>query len=180
MTIEEIINDIIKVEGGYVNDPKDAGGATCWGITEAVARKHGYTGNMKDLPKQTAYNIYYDSYVVAPGFDKIAAVDSDIAAELVDTGVNMGTGVAGKFLQQALNAFNDGGSKYPDLTVDGIVGKASVSALQAFLKQRGADGKVVLLRALNSLQGARYIMLAETKPQNERFVFGWIKNRVVV
>jgi lysozyme family protein len=180
MTIDEIINDIIKVEGGYVNDPSDAGGETCWGITVAVARKHGYMGDMKKLPKKTAYDIYYKSYVVEPGFDKIAEVDSDVAAELVDTGVNMGTAVAGKFLQQALNAFNDGGSKYPDLAVDGIVGKASVSALQAFLKQRGADGKVVLLRALNSLQGARYIMLAEMKPQNERFVFGWIKNRVVV
>lgn len=180
MTIEEIINDIIKVEGGYVNDVNDSGGETCWGITVAVARKHGYTGDMKKLPKKTAYDIYYKSYVVEPGFDKIAEVDSDVAAELVDTGVNMGTAVAGKFLQQALNAFNDGGSKYPDLAVDGIVGKASVSALQAFLKQRGADGKVVLLRALNSLQGARYIMLAEMKPQNERFMYGWFLNRVKI
>lgn len=180
MTIEEIINDIIKVEGGYSNDKSDSGGETMYGITIAVAREYGYLGEMKNLPKQTAYDIYYKSYVVKPGFDKIAAVDSDIAAELVDTGVNMGTGVAGKFLQQALNAFNDGGSKYPDLMVDGIVGKASVSALQAFLKQRGADGKVVLLKALNSLQGARYIMLAETKPQNERFTYGWFLNRVKI
>lgn len=177
-TIDEIINDIIRVEGGYSNDKVDAGGETMYGITIAVARANGYTGNMKDMPRKVAYDIYYNQYVVKPGFDKVLAVDSAIAAELVDTGVNMGTVVASKFLQQSLNAFNDGGSKYPDLTVDGIVGKASVSALQAFLKQRGADGKVVLLKALNSLQGARYIMLAETKPQNERFTYGWFLNRV--
>lgn len=178
MTIEEIINDIIKVEGGYSNDPSDSGGETMYGITVAVARKHGYTGDMKKLPKKKAFDIYYTSYVVEPGFDAIAKIDPEIAAELVDTGVNMGTAVAGKFLQQALNAFNDGGSKYPDLAVDGVVGKASVSALEAFLKQRGAEGRGVLLTALNSLQAARYIMLAEMRPQNERFVYGWIKNRV--
>lgn len=180
MTIEEIINEIIKVEGGYSNDSADAGGETMYGITVAVARKHGYAGDMKKLPKKTAYDIYYKSYVVEPGFDAIAKIDPEIAAELVDTGVNMGVGVASKFLQQALNAFNDGGSKYPDLAVDGVVGKASVSALEAFLKQRGSEGRGVLLTALNSLQGARYIMLAEMKPQNERFVYGWIKNRVKV
>lgn len=178
MTIEEIINEIIKVEGGYVNDPSDRGGETMYGITVAVARKHGYVGEMKKLTKKKAYDIYYKSYVVEPGFDQVLAIDAEIAAELVDTGVNMGVSVAGKFLQQALNAFNDGGSKYPDLAVDGVVGKASVSALEAFLKQRGVEGRGVLLTALNSLQGARYIMLAEMKPQNERFVYGWIKNRV--
>ena len=115
-TIEEIINDIIRVEGGYSFDSNDAGGETMYGITIAVARANGYTGNMKDIPRKVAYDIYYNQYVVKPGFDKVLAVDSAIAAELVDTGVNMGTVTAGKFLQQALNALNDGGSKYPDLS----------------------------------------------------------------
>ena len=178
MTIEEIINDIIRVEGGYSNDRNDSGGETMYGITVAVARENGYLGEMKNLPKQTAYDIYYKSYVVKPGFDKIAKVDPEIAAELVDTGVNMGVGVAGKFLQQALNALNDNASKYPDLTVDGVVGKASVSALEAFLKQRGSEGRVVLLTALNALQGARYISIAEASPKNERFLYGWLRARV--
>lgn len=180
MSIEEIINDIIRVEGGYSNDKADAGGETMYGITVAVARNHGYTGDMRNLPRQTAYDIYYKSYVVEPGFDLVAKIDPTIAAELVDTGVNMGTTTAAKFLQQSLNALNDGGTKYPDLVVDGRLGKASISALEAFLRQRGADGRVVLLRALNSLQGARYIALAESRPQNERFVFGWLLNRVTI
>lgn len=178
--IKHIIDEIIRVEGGYVNDPSDNGGETNYGITVKVARENGYLGSMKDMPRQVAYDIYYKQYVVKPGFDKVAAIDMDIAAELVDTGVNMGTKVASEFLQRCLNAFNDGASKYPDVAVDGIIGKASINALDAFLKQRGVLGKGVMLTALNSLQGARYIMLAESRPQNERFVFGWISNRVSV
>lgn len=178
MTVSTIINQIIDVEGGYVNDPKDSGGETCWGITVAVARSSGYTGAMKDLTKQQAYDIYYKQYVIAPGFDKVITLSEKIGEELVDTGVNMGVVVAGKFLQQSLNAMNDGGTQYPDLVVDGGVGKASISALQAFLAKRGADGALVLLRALNALQGARYISIAEASPKNERFVYGWLKNRV--
>ena len=180
VNIDDIINDVIQKEGCYSFDLNDAGGETMYGITVAVARKHGYAGDMKKLPKKTAYDIYYKSYVVEPGFDAIAKIDPEIAAELVDTGVNMGVGVASKFLQQALNAFNNGGSKYPDLAVNGVVDKASVSALEAFLKQRGIEGRGVLLTALNSLQGARYIMLAEMKPQNERFVYGWFRARVKI
>lgn len=180
MTIQTIIQDIIKVEGGYVNDPSDSGGETCWGITVATARAAGYKGNMKDLSQQQAYDIYYNQYVVAPGFDKVLALSEKIAAELVDTGVNMGVSVAGKFLQQSLNALNDQATQYADLVVDGGVGKASISALQAFLAKRGVDGEGVMLRALNALQGARYISIAEASPKNERFVYGWLKNRVVI
>jgi lysozyme family protein len=178
MTIQSIIQEIIKVEGGYVNDPSDSGGETCWGITIATARAAGYKGNMKDLSQQQAYDIYYNQYVVAPGFDKVLTLSEKIAAELVDTGVNMGASIAGKFLQQSLNALNDQATQYPDLVVDGGVGKASISALQAFLAKRGADGEGVMLRALNALQGARYISIAEASPKNERFVYGWLKNRV--
>lgn len=178
MTIQTIIQEIIKVEGGYVNDSSDSGGETCLGITVATARTAGYKGNMKDLSQQQAYDIYYNQYVVAPGFDKVLTLSERIAAELVDTGVNMGVSTAGKFLQQSLNALNDQATQYPDLVVDGGVGKASISALQAFLAKRGADGEGVMLRALNALQGARYISIAEASPKNERFVYGWLKNRV--
>lgn len=44
-----IIDGIIALEGGYVFNPKDKGGATHWGITEATARAHGYAGDMRDL-----------------------------------------------------------------------------------------------------------------------------------
>jgi hypothetical protein len=36
----------------------------------------------------------------------------------------------------------------------------------------------VLLKAMNALQGERYIALAEARPENEAFLFGWLDNRV--
>ncbi len=52
MNIEEYLDELIKREGGYVNNQVDKGGVTKYGITEAVARKKGYKGNMKDLPRK--------------------------------------------------------------------------------------------------------------------------------
>ncbi len=50
MNIEQYLDELIKREGGYVNNPADRGGATKYGITQAVARENGWNGNMKDLP----------------------------------------------------------------------------------------------------------------------------------
>ena len=180
MSIRDIIFGIITVEGEYSNDPSDSGGATRWGITEKVARANGYTGDMRELPTTVAYDIYYKQYVVLPEFDEVYKVSPQISEELVDTGVNMGISIASKFLQQALNALNDGGTQYSDLVVDGVLGNRSISSLQSFLARRGANGTKVLLRALNSRQCARYISIAESTPKNERFVYGWILNRVSI
>lgn len=177
-TINGIIEDVLANEGGYVNDARDAGGETNFGITIATARANGYTGPMRDLPRDLAIEIYKRQYVVAPGFDKVAAINPAIAAELVDTGVNMGPKVAGMFLQRALNAFNGGGKDYAELAQDGVVGAGTRLALNTFLNRRGAEGQAVLLAALNALQGERYISLGEGRIANRAFMFGWFRTRV--
>jgi len=173
-SINAIIEDVLANEGGYVNDARDAGGETNWGITSGTARAAGYTGPMRDLPRDRAFEIYRRQYVVAPGFDKIAALSMPIAAELVDTGVNMGPKVPGVFLQRALNALNNGGKDYGDIVADGAVGPATIGALQAFLRKRGAEGERRLLALLNALQGERYVSLAEGRAANEAFMYGWL------
>ncbi len=178
MTVDEIIAEIVRREGGYVNDPRDAGGETNWGVTIAVARANGYDGPMRDMPRSTAERIYRKRYVEAPGFDKIAVLSPAIGAELVDTGVNMGPQVAARFLQRALNSLNRGQADYADLIVDGDAGQNTRAALAAFLAKRGQTGLTVMLRALNALQGERYIAISEARPANEAFVYGWLANRV--
>ncbi|OUJ77248.1 hypothetical protein BXA17_19190, partial [Acinetobacter baumannii] len=69
MNIEQYLDELIKREGGYVNNPADRGGATKFGITEAVARENGYKGNMKDLPLEFAKSIYKKQYWLEPRFD---------------------------------------------------------------------------------------------------------------
>jgi len=174
MNIDDIIESVLKAEGGYVNDPNDTGGETMHGITKATARANSYTGAMRDLPRATAKQIYHLRYVVQPGFDKIGAISPAIAAELVDTGVNMGPATASRFLQRALNALNRRGADYADIGVDGIAGEGTRRALKAFIDKRGIEGERRLLALLNALQGSRYVELCEGRQTNETFMYGWL------
>ena len=178
MDVDGLIDDIIAREGGYSNHPADRGGPTRWGVTEAVARAHGYRGDMRSYPREDAVAVYRRIYWLRPGFDRIATHAPKIAAELFDTGVNMGPEVAAGFLQRALTALNRGASDYPDIQVDRRVGDATVAALRTFLARRGAGGEAVLLKAIEALQGERYLRLAEQRPANEAFLCGWLANRL--
>ena len=100
------------------------------------------------------------------------------AAELFDTGVNMGTATATGFLQRALNALNREARDYPDIAPDGAIGPRTLSALDGLLAARGKSGETVLLRAMEALQGERYIALAERRPSQEAFLYGWLANRI--
>jgi lysozyme family protein len=178
MDIDDLIDGVIDREGGFVDHPADRGGATNWGITQAVARAEGYAGAMRGLPRGTAAAIYARLYWLKPGFDTVAARAPNIAAELFDTGINMGPAVATGFLQRALNALNRGATDYPDLVPDGVVGPRLLAALDAFLARRGKGAEAVLLKAIEALQGERYVALAERRPANEAFLYGWLANRI--
>lgn len=178
VTKDNIFDAILGKEGGYVDHPNDKGGPTNWGITQATARAHGYTGDMRNLTREQALSILEADYWYGPRFDQVASVSSAIAAELCDTGVNMGPSVPVKWLQRWLNAFNNQQKLYPDLVADGQIGPRSISALKSYLAARGKDGEEVMLRALNCSQGQRYLELAEGRPANESFVYGWVKERV--
>lgn len=169
MTLDQIIDATIKAEGGYVNDPADHGGATKYGITEAVARANGYTGDMRNLPLQTTRDIYKREYAEKPGF---TAFPSDVAAELFDTGVNMGTAKAIQFLQRAVNALGGAG-----IAVDGKMGPATRNAVNTYLQSR-VNASDILVKALNGLQCVRYIEIVEANPTQRKFINGWIGNRV--
>ena len=100
--IDALIDELIEREGGYVNHAADRGGPTRFGITEAVARAHGYGGAMAELPRDEAAAIYRRLYWLRPKFDEVAERSEAIAAELFDTGANMGPAVTATFLQRAL------------------------------------------------------------------------------
>lgn len=178
MSIESIIEGVIDREGVFSDNPLDRGGPTKYGITQATARRHGYTGDMRDLPRELAVKIYFKDYVEAPGFSRIAALNLPIAEELVDSGVNCGPALPSKWLQRTLNLLNRQGKLFPDLVVDGVLGPATHKALMYVLYQRGAAGEKIILRTLNCLQGVHYIEITERRPANEEFFAGWMLNRV--
>jgi len=177
--VDQLIDGLIEREGEFVDHPADKGGPTCFGITQAVARAHGYAGSMRLLPRSEAAAIYERLYWTRPRLDQVAVRSGRLAAELFDTGVNMGPAVAITFLQRALTALNRTGRDYPDLVPDGRVGPATLAALDKILAIRGrTGGETVVLRALEALQGERYLRLAERRPANEAFLYGWLANRI--
>lgn len=178
MTIDDLIEEVIAREGGYSNHPADRGGPTRWGITQAVARQHGFAGDMRVFPREEAKAIYRRLYWLRPRIADVAERAPALAAELFDTGINMGPGVAARLLQRALNALNRNGRDYADLAVDGAIGATTLIALGSFLDHRGPAGEAVLIKAVEALQGERYLDLAERRPANEAFLYGWLANRI--
>jgi lysozyme family protein len=176
--IDQLIDDLISREGGFIHHPADKGGPTRWGITQAVARRHGYMDDMDKLPRNVAAAIYKQSYWHTPGFDKLERIAPKLAAELFDTAVNMGTSVAIGFLQRALNALNRDGCDYRDIAVDRKLGPVTLRALESFFRYRGGAAEDVLTKAIDALQGAYYVRLAEARPSQETFLYGWLANRI--
>jgi len=181
MSFDAEFKQIVLIEGGYSDHPSDSGGKTQFGITEAVARANGYTGDMRTMPLDTAKRIYKAQYWDLLQLDTISAISPAIARELFDTGVNMGTGRAAMFLQRALTRLNRKGRDYPDVEVDGQLGPMSVHALRSFLGVRGKpqESEQVMIELLNGQQGTRYLEITEAADKNEDFLYGWVLQRVV-
>lgn len=178
--VAAIIDEIIRVEGGYANNPADRGGETMYGITKEVARANGYAGPMRNMPRTVAERIYRQRYIETPKFDQVLARSAQIGIELIDTGVNMGPARAAEFFQRWLNGFNLPGSGVPDLFVDGRIGALTLSALDRFLARRGREGEKVLLTGLNCSQGARYLGITESNKSQRTFLYGWVRARVSI
>lgn len=153
---------VIEFEGGYVNNPSDAGGKTKFGITEKTAKKCGYQGNIKDLTKQQAKNIYYNYYWNNHDYNQVDY--ESIAIELFEQAVNLGPTKANFNLQHSYNLLNK-----KQLAEDGIIGVRTLAAVNEY-----SDPKS-LLKLLNLLQGKQYINICEHDQSKKIFLRGWLK-----
>lgn len=114
MNLDDSLALMLRHEGGYSDHPSDPGGATMYGVTERVARQHGYTGHMRELPLSVATTIYRKQY-----WDMIKADDLPDALRfhVFDAAVNSGSAQAIKWLQQCAG-----------VKVDGIIGPVTLKA----------------------------------------------------
>ena len=145
---------VLKHEGGYVNDPKDAGGETKFGIS-----KRAHPGvDIKNLTRDGAAKIYKAQYWDAGKFGLLD--NREIAIRAFDLAVNCGTGTAVKLLQRAYNLLQ--GQSLFSLEVDGRLGAKTAAAINGFAHPRA------LLMALKHLAAARYVSLKQP-----RFLTGW-------
>ena len=159
---ERIFDYLLKVEGGYSNNKNDKGGKTKYGITEENARDFGYKGDMQDLTKDFAKNIYLKKYYLGNKLDKV--VNDIVALSVCDWAVNSGkNGI--KNAQIAINQLTNA-----NLDTDGIIGNKTLEALNA------ADPEK-FLEVYHNLQRIYYKGKVEADRTQERFLTGWL-NRV--
>lgn len=131
MDFDTAFTKLLGHEGGYVNHPNDPGGETNWGVTKAVARDFGYTGSMRDLPRDTAKRIYRVKY-----WDTVKADEMPDAVRypLFDAAVNSGVGQAARWLQRALGVADDG--KIGAITIAKAKQSDGVAVASAMIGQR--------------------------------------------
>jgi lysozyme family protein len=165
-SIEGMIDDVIRREGGYVDHPRDRGGPTNFGITQATLSRHlGCAASAEDvrrLSRAVAADIYRRDYYEAPRIDRLPA---RIQEFVFDAAVNHGPPRALRFVQQACNAAGFG-----PLAVDGKCGPRT--------RRAAAEADRVLGdRFLAALVGERrnfYLALVERDPGQGVFLNGWL------
>ncbi len=111
MGFDEAFSHVVGLEGGYVNDPRDPGGETKYGITK---RDHPSV-DIKGLTVEDAKEIYRVQYWAPACCD---AMPWPLNALVFDSAVNQGVETAKKLLQKSLG-----------VTQDGVIGKATLSAI---------------------------------------------------
>ena len=155
---DEIIEVVLEHEGGYVNDPKDPGGETNYGIAK---RSHPDV-DIKNLTKEGAKEIYKEVYWDK---NKVESLPEELWHIYFDMCVNQGKSRAVKIIQRAVNG--KGGS----LDVDGGLGPMTIAAIG---KSR------VELDRVRAYRVKYYADLVTKKPDLERFYFGWFKRALEV
>lgn len=169
---------VMKTEGGYVNDYTDRGGETYMGIARnkfpawpgwlVIDKARNAPGFPQSLSVLTpaVQQFYKENFWDRNRLSEFK--DASLALELFDTGINMGVATAAKFLQRSLNLLNRNGLSYPDTSVDGIIGHATITLTNNHKNPRQ------LYDLLNTMQGAKYIRICEADPTQEKYMYGWL------
>lgn len=108
LTDQQILNLILQHEGSaFTNDPKDSGGPTKWGITQAVLSawkgRSASVQEVRDLSRTEAEAIYRALYL-----SPFVALADPLRIVVIDMGVNAGVRKATVLLQQMVGATVDG------------------------------------------------------------------------
>ena len=128
--IEKITAEIVRREGGFVNDPDDPGGATKYGVTIHTLRALRGSATVADVKALTeAVAIFKGQYFERP---KINQLPAPLQASVYDMQVNAGANAI-KILQRLTADF---GVK---LAVDGVLGPKSIGAIDRIHRKAGAQ-----------------------------------------
>lgn len=178
-----VIRDKTAVEAGYVNNKKDLGGETIYGITKITAEeyrhlwsKYNWDGNMRTMPKQLAFEIYDVGWWSRLRLDDVWELSIPLAERIFDFGINAGRANAGRSLQEILNVLNKEGTLWPDIAMDGGIGQKTIDALKAYVNANRRDPEAIekLTMMMFSAQNYHYVQISLKRAANEEFTNGWM------
>jgi len=163
-TVQQIANDIIAREGGYVDDPDDLGGATNFGVTIGTLRRLGIdndgdgrvtSSDVRMLTRAQARDIFVEHYFSGPRIDELPPV---LHATVFDMYVNAGTNAV-RILQRLLVDMGQ------SIVVDGQIGPQTIEACliaQSLAPHHLADAFGVARRNY-------YYALADRRPKSRKY-----------
>lgn len=158
MTPNDIIDDILRREGGFVDHKVDKGKATKYGITQATLAdwmgRPATVDDVKRLTEHEAREIYREQYITKPGF---LGIENDaVRALAVDCAVNHGPKRAVQLLQEAAHVFTDG-----------ILGPQTKDAVNRM-------ASAALYRRLCAARVRLYGRIITKDPSQSVFASGWM------
>jgi lysozyme family protein len=171
----DAVDEVLRREGGFVNNSADPGGATNWGVSirfllsekpdlfSGISLDTDNDGDIdaediQDMTRETAVEIYRRCWWDRYGYARLAP---GIGEKVFDMSVNAGPGQAHRILQQSIN--DCGGM----VTVDGKLGPITVAAANAINHQR-------LLERIRNRQAGFYRSLVAQNAKLSVFLKGWL------
>nr|WP_321508811.1 holin-associated N-acetylmuramidase [uncultured Celeribacter sp.] len=175
-SVDQIADEIIAREGGFVNDPDDPGGATKHGVTLATLRRLGLdidgdgqidVADVKAVDRAQARGIFLEHFFYRPRLDELPRA---LQPSLFDMYVNAGP-QAVRLLQRLLCDMGQ------QIAVDGLVGPQTVAATRVAL----SFAPDYLVDAYGIARRNYYYALADRRPASRKYACrrdggkgGWI------
>ena len=180
---------LIGIEGGYVNDPVDRGGATKYGISLRFLVAEGKVDD--DGDGFADFDLDMDGDIDGADIRKLTILDAKILYRtcfwdrldcgsfeepigemLFDQAVNGGLRAAAKLLQRALNEIaREARFRSTPLKVDGVIGEKTLQSLDSYVARFGVDR---IIDAYREAVKDRYHAIVRANPSQARFLRGWL------
>lgn len=165
MKVQDLLEDVLRREGGYVNHVADKGGPTNFGITQATLSEYlgrpATVDEVKNLDRELAKEIYVARYLAGPRIDTLPEA---LQPQVFDIAVNSGPKKAIRMLQDVLNLAGF------LVDCDGVIGpKTRALAAEAYEKMGP-----LLINALVEYREHFYRSIVAKNPSQGVFLRGWL------
>lgn len=183
MSFEWVLQKVLSVEGGYVNDRVDPGGETYMGISRvyhpewpgwSILDNASSDIDTERLKKEVDH-FYKTNYWVPLKLEQVSAISRETACRMMNIAVHKSRYWAVLWLQEGLNLLNIDQRLYPNIVEDGLIGPRTLESLTRYFTTETPtyrDKVDMLTGIMRTLQSMSYIESMKKYPEKEKYR-GW-------